>query len=156
MSGSEAIAAYLDTSVLAKWFVNEPGSEAVRDFMMSQRKLIISRLAVVELHSVLGRRRRNREITLAYERAALRAFNGDLATGVFHVEPMNDGHVMLAAAIFDRIGAVPLRTLDALHLASVMQLNGPRLITADRAMAQAARKLGLPCRLIKAVALGPV
>jgi predicted nucleic acid-binding protein len=148
----EAAAAYLDTSVLTKWFVNEPGSEDVRDFMVAQKRLVISRLAVVEFNSALARLRRNRQITPAYEREAMNSFRHDLGRGVIDVEPMNDAHVLLAATIFERIGAVPLRTLDALHLASVIQLNGPTLATADRVMAQAARKLGLPCRFFKIAA----
>jgi uncharacterized protein len=149
VSARATTAAYLDTSVLAKWFVNEPGSEAVRDFMVAQQKLQISRLTAVEFYSALARRRRAREITPRYERDARQTFENDIARGVILVEPMTDAHFLIAGDIFGRVGAVPLRTLDALHLACVIQLNGPTLATADQMMAQAARKLGLTCRLFK-------
>jgi predicted nucleic acid-binding protein len=44
--------------------------------------------------------------------------------------------------------AVPLRTLDALHLA-VAADNHLEVITADRQLSQSARKLGVRTRLLR-------
>jgi len=41
----------------------------------------------------------------------------------------------------------PLRTLDALHLSTVHR-NGLKLLTADKALAASAKKLGVPVKLI--------
>jgi len=44
--------------------------------------------------------------------------------------------------------AIPLRTLDALHLAIAAQ-NNLELVTADKQLSQSARKLGVRTRLLR-------
>jgi len=44
--------------------------------------------------------------------------------------------------------ATPLRTVDALHLASAFS-NGLRLLTADRGLARSAKHFGVECELIR-------
>ncbi len=43
--------AYLDTSALAKWYLNEVGSEAFVDFLQSLDSALISSLSVTEMRS---------------------------------------------------------------------------------------------------------
>jgi len=50
--------AYLDTSALAKWFLNEPGSEVFVAFLQGLGSAVISSLTVTEMRSLLSRRRR--------------------------------------------------------------------------------------------------
>ena len=49
---------YLDTMALAKWYLNEVGSEAFVDFLQGLRLAFVSSLTVTELRSLLSRRRR--------------------------------------------------------------------------------------------------
>jgi hypothetical protein len=53
---------HLDTSALAKRYLDEAGSSAVDDFLGRRPRALISRLGVVELRCLLRRRRRAREI----------------------------------------------------------------------------------------------
>lgn len=62
--------AYIDTSALAKRYLNEPGSDEVDQFLREQRRRTISRLGVLELRCLLARRRRAGEISADYERDA--------------------------------------------------------------------------------------
>ena len=50
--------AYLDTSALAKWYLNEAGSEAFVEFLQGLDSAVISSLSVTEMRSLLSRRRR--------------------------------------------------------------------------------------------------
>ena len=49
--------AYLDTSALAKWYLNEVGSEAFVGFLQGLDSAVISSLTVTEMRSLLSRRR---------------------------------------------------------------------------------------------------
>jgi hypothetical protein len=70
---------YVDTSALAKWYLNEAGSAEFVDFMRAQGRALISRLTVVELRSLLARRERSGEITAAYQRDAVRTLERTFA-----------------------------------------------------------------------------
>ena len=47
---------YIDTSALAKRYLNEPGSEALDAFLGTLSRALISRLTVVEPRCLLRRR----------------------------------------------------------------------------------------------------
>lgn len=132
---------YLDTSALAKWYVAESDSDAFDDFIRDRAGAHISRLTVVELRCALSRRRRNREISVAFERAALTLFESHVRDGLLAVLTMDDSHFVAASQILSDLRRIPLRTLDALHLA-VARANGVMAIaTADQIMLSAAKAL---------------
>jgi uncharacterized protein len=133
---------YVDSSALAKWYLNEPGSAEFVDFIRTQKLALISRLTVVEVRSLLARRQRSGDITAEYQRDAVRTFENDVRRGFLQVEPLFDNQAIIAADFIDRLVDQPLRTLDALHLA-VAHTTGVRLVaTADRVLARAAEALG--------------
>jgi predicted nucleic acid-binding protein len=136
-------APYVDTSALAKWYLNEPRSEDFERFAQRHARLSISRLAALELRSLLARRRRAGDVTRRIERDVLAAFAGDLRSGVLEVAPLEDAIALEAERILARARRVPLRTLDALHLATARALGAERFATADRVQARAARSLRL-------------
>ena len=72
---------YVDTSAFAKWYLNEARSDDVEAFIRARRSIAISRLTVVELRSLLARRRRNKEIDRRIERGVLETFEGDMRKG---------------------------------------------------------------------------
>jgi uncharacterized protein len=103
----------------------------------------ISRLTVVELYCLLGRRRHNRDIDASAERRAAAAFEDDMARGFLEVHPLEDGHALGARELLIRLAAVPLRTLDALHLAIAIAIGAGAVATADGTFAVAAAALRL-------------
>jgi predicted nucleic acid-binding protein len=134
---------YIDTSALAKRYLDEAGSDDFDAFLSRWSRVLISRLAVVELRCLLQRRRRAGEIDAAYERVALAEFADDIRSGFFQVEPLADRHAVVAHDLIDQLPRHSLRTLDALHLAVTQSAGAALLATADRGMARAAAALGI-------------
>jgi len=67
---------YLDTSALAKWYLNETRSEAFVEYLLGVDVAVISSLTRVEMRSLLSRRRRMGELTIDLERVALCRIHG--------------------------------------------------------------------------------
>ena len=134
---------YLDTSALAKWYLNEPFSKEFEAFIQGQPTAAISRLTVLEFRCLLARRRRAGEITKAIESRVYRTFEKDVGAGLLQVCPVVDEHLIAALGLLEMLGKYPLRTLDALHLAIAQGIHCPLLATADRTMADAGKALGL-------------
>jgi predicted nucleic acid-binding protein len=131
----------LDTSALAKWYLNERRSEDVAAFLERVGPVVISRLVVLEFRGLLARRRRSREITPQAEDWVWAAFEADVRGGFLDVHALDDVHALAAVQLLEQLRALPLRTLDALHLAIARDLGAVRIATADRIMAAAARAL---------------
>jgi uncharacterized protein len=140
-------AAYVDTSALAKWYLPESGSDAFVDFIRRQNGAVISRLTTVELRCLLVRRRRAGDITVQHERDAWSTFEDDVRAGHLHVEALSDAHAMAATDLLEQLQDLPVRTLDAFHLAIARSLAVGVLATADHVMARAAEALGLTAML---------
>jgi predicted nucleic acid-binding protein len=140
-------ALYVDTSALIKWYVAEAHSEDFEAFIRDYPGAWISRLAVVELRCALARRRRAGGLDANMERAAYQTFEGDVRLGFITVLAVQDQHFIHALELIERLQRIPLRTLDALHLAVALGQGVTLLATADRIQAEAAKKLGLKTQL---------
>ncbi len=132
---------YVDTSALAKRYLQEEGSDDVDSLLDTWTSVAISRLTMVELRCLLARRRRNHEIDPAIERRSLAAFEEDVARGFFEMHPLEDRHAIGAHDLLIRLAAIPLRTLDALHLSIATSIEADTIATADRVLADAASSL---------------
>lgn len=132
---------YVDTSALVKRYVEEPFS-AEFETLQQQESIIISRLTVVELRCALARRRRNREIDPLHESCVNAELAVDIQNGALRVGSIGDEHFAAAYNLIGRLADIPLRTLDALHLAAAEQLAAAAFATADKTQAEAATALG--------------
>jgi len=133
---------YLDTSVLAKLYVHEPLSSRVASLVAGQQ-LCSSRLAMVELQSTLLKLERERKITAENRLSAWGRWHMHLSLGYFQLIPLN--HHILSRAwklMAECHPNAPLRTLDAIHLASYEEVEAGPLATTDKQMIAAARRLG--------------
>lgn len=133
---------YVDTSALVKRYLQEPGSDAFDTFFLTQAPLYISRLTVIELRCALARRRRAKQVSRDLETQVQEAFRLDMQDGALIVASFNDDDLTLAYHLMDEVGALALRTLDALHLAVARHVGATEFATADKNQANAARKLG--------------
>ena len=106
----------------------------------------------MELFSAVARKLRMREISPEEARQIGLDFQTDLDENFYTRIPLEPIHYNLAR---DWISGfeVPLRTLDALHLA-VASSNQLLLVTGDEALARSARTLGIEVQLLIAVAEG--
>jgi len=132
--------AYFDTSVLVKCYVAEQGTpEAVT--LIGRHGVLSSALAPIELRSALRRLEASGGLTRRQREQALARFQADRAHWTL-LQP--DSHVLARAEAL--VGTGPVRTLDALHLASAlvfqaeMNLRSP-FITGDTQQRHAAEVL---------------
>lgn len=134
---------YLDTSALAKRYLNEAGSDAFEAYLMELGAGQISTLTVTEMRCLLARRRREGSLDAGQEARIVAAFEEDILIGVLSIRRLQDEDVWAAARLVDELRDHALRTLDALHLASARAAGAEGIATADRAMASAAEALGM-------------
>jgi len=132
---------YIDTSALAKWYVNEANSEAFADWIRQQNDACISSLTVTEMRCLLARRQRTGDFSKDVEQEIFAAFSDDIQLGHIFLRPLKDEHAAMATHLVDQLPQLPLRTLDALHLAIARALACKHIATADRVMAEAAEAL---------------
>ena len=133
---------YVDTSALVKRYISEAGSDVFDAFFLAQAPLAISRLTIVEMRCALARRRRNQQISPELETRVLEAFRLDVQDGALAVSSFLEDDLTLAYHLMDEVADLPLRTLDALHLAVARRHAIPAFSTADKKQAEAAHQLG--------------
>jgi predicted nucleic acid-binding protein len=140
--------AYVDTSALVKRYVNEPGRREVQQ-LLRRHDCVTSGILPVELRSALRRRVAERTLDSSRVSEILKRVVADRA----YWTVIDVGAEVLRGAEA-LVSVHPLRTLDALHVASA-QLFAVRLsiadlifVSADRRLVDVASALGLTTRLI--------
>jgi predicted nucleic acid-binding protein len=134
---------YVDTSALAKWFFNEPGTEAFETFARSQSGLAISTLTIVEFRSLVARRERSRSIKKDSAGRVVAEFDDLVRRSILLVHPLSDAEFADAARLIEQFGAnESLTTLDALHLAAARAVGAKIFAVADRALASVGSLVG--------------
>ena len=137
------MAAYIDTSALAKWYLNEARSDDFEAYLREVDRPTISSLTVVETRSLLSRHRRMGHLTDRQELEVFAQFQQDIEEGIISLLPVRDRNVLAATHLLGRLVDLPLRTLDAIHLVLCQAAGLTELATADKIMAAAAADLGL-------------
>lgn len=137
------MSAYIDTSALAKCYVREPRSLDVLDWADAQDNVATSPLTLVEFRCLLARRRRAGQIDSPLERAVLAEFDRDVQAR-WGIQQDASSLFSEARQLIDLIPELPLRALDALHLAYARHYGAACFATADKNQAEAARALGIP------------
>ncbi|WIM07032.1 MAG: type II toxin-antitoxin system VapC family toxin [Candidatus Nitricoxidivorans perseverans] len=132
---------YADTSALIKRYLIEPFSTEFES-LLSQGTMAISRLTIVEVRCALARRRRNLEIDALRENRVNSELAADIQDGALQVGNFDDACFTAAYHLIGRFPHIPLRTLDALHLAVAEQISAAAFATADKTQADAAEAIG--------------
>jgi uncharacterized protein len=139
--------AFLDTSVLGSYYCPEPLSEPVNRAMQSVSDAVISPFVELEFCSMLSQKVRMRSLSRAAAGAAMSQFRVHVADQIYRVVQIGAREYELA---HDWLVAftTPVRTLDALHLAASFA-HEQTLITTDKGLAQAAKRLRVAYELIE-------
>jgi len=135
-------AIYIDSSSLLKTLWEEPESEAVREAIGREDRVVVSTLTELEVEVQLRTKRLGGALTKArYEayRSALQSFR---RTAPFEFRDLPGS--VFRQAIQQHLASRHrhCRSLDRLHLASMAELAMSRLMTNDGKQAGAARAMG--------------
>lgn len=135
---------YLDTCVIVKLISREPDSEVYHRIVEGQ-PVVTSELAVTEIRSALLTKERTGRITRAARQASWRLFNEKIIDQEFVLLPLNRQVVERAGGVIEQCHpSVPLRTLDAIHVATAELQGGEEICSSDQRVCDAARFLSLP------------
>ena len=135
---------YLDTAILVKLFVPEPDSDFYA--RMTDRQTIVSSwLAYTETWSALLAKERNGLLDPRHRAQAWAEFERNVEEETIRLVP-------LTIPIFRKVNRIleachphiPLRSLDAIHLACCDHVQEWPLCTNDKRMRQAAEHLNFP------------
>ncbi len=129
---------YLDTSALAKLYIAEAHSEAVREAVAEAGQVATAVIAYTEARAALARRHRQGDLDKDAFRAAIGALDGDWAS--YTRLDVSEGLCRLAGVLAERHA---LRAYDAVHLAAALALSRERqdvrFLAFDAQLAKAAR-----------------
>jgi uncharacterized protein len=139
----ESSPVYLDTSALAKIYVQEWGSDEIDSALVGRRDLLISDLAITELTSAMARRAREGSIQAAAARRVYQQLFRDVRSGEYRLLDLTSATHREAERILLTLGRhSQIRAGDSLHLAVAALADARSLITYDRQMHAAASALG--------------
>jgi predicted nucleic acid-binding protein len=135
------VSVYFDVNVIVPLFVvdllNDRAEKTLRSL---DDDLIVSDFSAAEFSSVIARQVRTRDLRAEEARTAFSNFDSWCALYTRRVE-ISTIDVSAASSLMRRLD-LSLRTPDALHIAIVHRASC-KLLTFDRAMARAARALGV-------------
>ncbi len=129
---------FLDSSALAKRYVEEPGSDRVEQILISASSLGVSVLCLPEVVSALCRQRREKRLSHPQYLKARAALLEEIADSI--VINITDRVVARATELLERW---PLRSSDSLHVASAAEWGADLFVSADDRQCTAARAYGL-------------
>jgi predicted nucleic acid-binding protein len=136
------VTVYLDSSSLVKVYVQEPGTDDVRQLLADASVATTSVVAYAEVRAALARQRRTRALTPRGFTEAKRLFEQDWP--MFVAVEANAALCRAAGTLAERYA---LRGFDAIHLASFQQVleratdDDVEFSSADDRLTRAARRL---------------
>ncbi|MDD3179511.1 MAG: type II toxin-antitoxin system VapC family toxin [Opitutaceae bacterium] len=135
---------FCDTSAVAKLYVVEIGSPAMRALLEAEDQVFASELARPELMSVFHRQLREKKWTRDKFLTAVRQFSNDDIGGFWTWLPLDTTIIEAAAKTYATLPAtVFLRSADCLHLVTAMHHGFAEIYTYDTHQNAAATALGI-------------
>jgi predicted nucleic acid-binding protein len=142
--GPETTPLYFDSALIAKFYVNEPGRDAIRQLAKDSGIVVTSGIAVAEISAAFHRKLREGAIDQDVFKALQGQFKHDLRSGLWQLIPPTEALLEETHALFSRLDSmVFLRSLDALHLVTAKAEHFKRIYTNDRHLLSACSSVGL-------------
>ena len=133
-----------DTSAVAKFYVPEKESSAIRQLLERSDQVCLSDLARPELMAVFHRRLREGTWNRRDFLAAVRQFQHDDLSGFWTWLPVDSFILKAAAETFTTLPpTIFLRSSDCIHLVTALHHSFTEFLTFDAHQTQAALALGL-------------
>ena len=140
---------YFDAAYVAKFYLDEPESDAVRGLAESLGQVQCAVIGQVEVAAVFHRKLRAGAFDAGMFREVTAQFGDDCEQGLWTWLPLQPALVERAAAVFARLPrSVFLRAADALHLTCAREHGLHEIYTNDRHMSVAARYFRLRVRSV--------
>jgi predicted nucleic acid-binding protein len=138
---------YWDTSCVLKLYVSESDSDVwTRLAVSGDEDFAASALIEAELACALQHKEARGEVVPGGAAKLLGAFRRDVRAGRFTLYPVGSDVIAQAVSLsrqcYEHVPAIPVRALDALHLATSLLLKCTRVATTDERMRRAAGVLG--------------
>jgi uncharacterized protein len=135
---------YFDSSYIAKFYLDEPESEAVRRLAEALGQVRCAIAGQVEVAAVFHRKFREGAFDARAFREVMAQFGDDCGENLWTWLPFTTALAARAAAAFARLPRpVFLRAADALHLICAQEHGLVEIYTNDRHMSAAARHFRL-------------
>jgi predicted nucleic acid-binding protein len=125
-------AAYFDAALVAKFYVNEPGRDAVRRLAKRAGTVATSGIAVAEVAAAFHRKLREGAIDSPVFDALHGQFHHDVRRGLWTLIEPTPALLQQVRALFARLDrSVFLRSLDAVHLMTAKAEHFDQLYSND-------------------------
>src|SRR5262245_16999633 len=139
-----------DSAYIAKFYLDEPESDAVRRLAESLGRVRCALLGQVEVAAVFHRKFREGAFEEGVLREVVAQFNDDCAQGLWTWLPFTASLAANAVGAFGRLPRlIFLRAADALHLSCARAHGLREIYTGDRHMSAAARHFNLKPMVIR-------
>jgi predicted nucleic acid-binding protein len=140
---------YWDTSCVLKLYTAESDSlKWQRTILATPLESVSSALLETELGIAFEQKELRGELIPGSARKLWTMFQKDLKDGQFRLFPVGSDVLKQAVEIASHCirakPAIPLRTLDAIHLSTAMLLKCSHMATTDQRMLSGARRIGIP------------
>ncbi len=143
---------YFDAAYIAKFYVDEPDSDAVRQLAESLGHVHCSALGRIEVTSVFHRKWREGAFTESAFREVSAQFSDDCAAGLWTWLSATDNLIAhTAESIRSLSKRITIRSADALHLVCAREHGLQRVYTNDRHMLLAAAAFGVDAVAVKSL-----
>ena len=140
---------YFDSAYIAKFYVDEPESDAVRQLAQSLGRVHCSALGRIEVTRVFHRKWREGAFAEREYREVTAQFVDDCNAGLWTWLSVTDSLIVNTAEALRSLGkTIAIRTVDALHLVCAREHGLQRVYTNDRHMLSAATAFGVEAKAI--------
>lgn len=138
---------YWDTSTLVKLYAPEPDSTVFENYALSNSaKLVTSRIALYEARATFLRKETEGILQPGFAQKLYTQLLQDVAAGQLRLVELGADvereYGQVLGLCYQQAPPIPLRTLDALHLASARVAGETELVATDKRMRDAAKLLG--------------
>jgi predicted nucleic acid-binding protein len=134
---------YLDSCIIVKLVSHEPDSPAYHGIVLGN-PIVTSELAVAEVRSALLSKERAGRITRQARQAGWQLFQEKVRGQEFILLPLTRHIIERSGAVIEQCHpSVPLRTLDAIHVATAELHGGEEMCSSDQRVCDACDFIGL-------------